>query len=61
MSGRGRCIPATVSLTLDHPHELGKGGEADKSADAPADTIESDSKLDEVDKPVLSKESPANK
>ena len=29
--------------------------------DAPADTIASDSKLDEVDKPILAKESPVNK
>ena len=29
--------------------------------DAPADTIASDSKLDEVDKPVLARESLANK
>ena len=35
--------------------------EADSDADAPADIIAGDSKLDQVDKPMLGRSSPANK
>ena len=55
MSTRGRCT--LVMVCYDYAFIVF----ADLILDGPADTLESDSKLDQVDNPGLAKDSPANK